>query len=376
MTATGDAITVQAPDAHEESQRAPVAFAWLTLLLATWITLGLLLVATLYANRTITDTGGLAEPPPVLPWCSRPGRTVPRAHRPSATRKEQLANCVPARLSGPPLGRLVVGGLAAGRDRLAPGHRHRPQQHRAGVRAKQAACLFRHPARRQRTAVWSAEVIAHARRLAAGPIRDACSLGARFDRLSAGPEPLARARGEPRQQPFRDLGHERGRRAPDEADFEGPRGTTWATGLVARWIQIAYTLSSYAVGGHRPDKAIWIANADGGDQQQLTGGPAGRVAPLVGPRSLDRFHPRGTRRIRGWIRPLDAGFGQGPQGPGFGRPPAATPKADLWRSATDGSGTKRPGHRPPGEDRPAAGRPTAGTCSSIATRGGGTRRST
>ena len=117
--------------------------------------------------------------------------------------------------------------------------------------------------------------------------------------------------------------------------------------------QIAYTVSPLATGAADRDMDIWVAKADGSDPHLLVGGPGWQWFPRWSP---DGAWVAYTEEALGgpWIAsgPLGPAVGQGPQGPGFGATgSAARPEADLWKIATDGSGTKVRITDTPGDDR-------------------------
>jgi TolB protein len=117
--------------------------------------------------------------------------------------------------------------------------------------------------------------------------------------------------------------------------------------------QLAYTLSPLATAVADRDVDIWVANADGSDAHLLAGGPGWQWFPRWSP---DGAWVAYTEEALGgpWIDsgPLGPAVGQGPQGPGFGATgSAARPEADLWKIATDGSGTRVRITDTPGDDR-------------------------
>ena len=144
-----------------------------------------------YANGTITDS---VVSPYHLPFYRRAGagRTVPRAivrarraGRVGGRRSRLATACSSARF--------VVAGLADRRDRLATGRGHPPEQpsscsRRVGCCFSSAACSSPvAPLYGGAEPTWPTRGA-----LAAGPVGPLCSLGARDDRLSAGPGALAR----------------------------------------------------------------------------------------------------------------------------------------------------------------------------------------
>jgi Tol biopolymer transport system component len=352
MTATGDAITVDAPDAEEGSRRAPATFAWLTLLLAAWITLGLLLAATVYANRTITDTVlSIYHLPYYLGVLALVGLCLARIIRARRAGQDWRAAFPPGYLGLPVGAALLViwpiveigwrEGIGIRGDSIEQSFAPSRLLVLAGVLLVASAPLY-------------AALKTPATRGGWPPVLSATLV------LSV----LGVVGFEPAQNPWLEapLSSAISRSEIWVMDADGSHQTQLITLKAfdlgeAVWspdgTRIAYTMSATPKrqGELALNIAIWTANADGSNQHELIAGVGWYWLPHWSPDgawilfTLDGQHGPGSGA---GILPPAVGFGQGPAA---GQPPTVTPNVDVWRIRSDGSGDVERVTTDPAEDR-------------------------
>jgi WD40 repeat protein len=339
MTATGDAITNEVPDDLEGDRATPVAFAWLALLLAAWITVGLLIVATAYVNRSIFDSVVSIHHVPyylgVLATVAVCAVLIVRAVRTGRTWRSAF----PPGYLGLPVGAVLLVAWPVVEIGWREG---------IGLRQDSIEQFFA-PSRLVLFAgillVASAPLYA-ALKPSVAPNRWPAVLSATLV-LSV----FGLIGYQPAQNPWLEapLNDASSRSEIWVMDADGSHQTRLISLKAfdvgnAVWspdgTRIAYTMSATPLrqGESSSNVAIWTANADGSNQRQLIAGVGWYWLPHWSPDgawivfTLDG--PRGPGSGAG-ILPPDVGFGQGPAA---GQPPAVTPNVDVWRIRADGTG--------------------------------------
>ena len=352
MTATSDAITVDAPDAEEGSQRAPATFAWLTLLLAAWITLGLLLVATVYANRTISDTVvSIYHIPYYLGVLALVGLCLLLIVRARRAGHDWRAAFPPGYL-GLPVGAVLLviwpvveigwrQGIGIYPDSIEQVFAPSRLLAFAGVLLVASAPLYAAlkaaPTRAGWPPVLSATLVLSVLGLIGfEPAQNAWLEAPLNNAISRSEIWVMDADGSHQTQLISLKAFDLGNAA------WSPDGT-----------RIAYTMAATPkrIGELALNVAIWTANADGSNQHELIAGVGWYWLPHWSSDgawilfTLDGQHGPGSGA---GILPPAVGFGQGPAA---GQPPTVTPNVDVWRMRSDGSGDVERVTTDPAEDR-------------------------
>jgi Tol biopolymer transport system component len=117
--------------------------------------------------------------------------------------------------------------------------------------------------------------------------------------------------------------------------------------------QIAFTKARTPARAYTPaeDQDIWLASADGSNQRLLVGGAGWQWLPHWSPDgawiTYTTDGPGGPGNGAG-LRAPAFGFGQGPA---FGQPPSVSPDVDVWRIRVDGTGAPERLTDDPADDR-------------------------
>jgi TolB protein len=108
------------------------------------------------------------------------------------------------------------------------------------------------------------------------------------------------------------------------------------------------------------DADVWVANADGSEARPLVEGSGWQWIPHWSPDGAWIVYtvdpPGGPGHGAGLNAPA-FGFGQGP---GFGQPPAVSPEVDIWRIRADGTGSPERLTDAPSDDRAGVYSPDGG----------------
>jgi Tol biopolymer transport system component len=373
MTATGDAITVNAPDALEGRQRAPVAFAWLTLLLGTWLTLGLLLIATVYGNRTIDDTVvSIYHLPYYLGVIALAGLCLLRIARARRAGRD-WRTAFPSGYLGLPLAAVLLAIWPI----VEVGWREG-----IGVRPDSIEQVFAP----SRLLVFAGILLVDSAPLYAALRSSSATGGGWPPVLSAALilSVLGVVGFQPAQNPWLEapLNDASSRSEIWVMDGDGSHQTrlislkgfdlgnaVWS----ADGTRIAYTMSATPrrQGTPAENTSIWTADADGSHQQQVIAGVGWYWLPHWSPDGAWILFTLDGQRGPGsgsGILPPDVGFGQPPAA---GQPPTVTPNVDVWRIRSDGSGGVERLTTDPAEDRAGVYGPDGSQLLFDSTRGGG-----